>query len=334
MYKQLRDDHDAAREALQGHAGLRVHDRGRASSTCSRPGTASAPAMRPCASRSTWSRRSSSRRARRCCGSSRRRCRSCCRRSSIRRRGRARRWRPGPAGLARRGVRPGRLHGRGRRRVDAAGQEGAARSQGNRARRRPRHARGAGHPHRDRRHDLPRGGRRTPDGASPRSSAAARSQINEKDKTVHRRRHRRVKAGDWLSFDGLTGEVMIGQVATKPSEILQVARRQDEAGGSDIYQRFDRLLTWADKDRTLGSAPTPTCPTRRSWPTRSARAASACAAPSTCSSARAASRRAEDDPRRQRGGPAARRSRAAAAPARATSSASSRRCTASRSPSA
>ena len=37
-------------------------------------------------------------------------------------------------------------------------------------------------------------------------------------------------------------------------------------------------------------APTPTCRIRRSWPTPSALAASACAAPSTCSSARAASR--------------------------------------------
>ena len=31
-----------------------------------------------------------------------------------------------------------------------------------------------------------------------------------------------VKEGDFVSFDGLTGEVKIGQVASKPSEILQV----------------------------------------------------------------------------------------------------------------
>ena len=31
-----------------------------------------------------------------------------------------------------------------------------------------------------------------------------------------------LKEGDWLSFDGLSGEVKVGQVATKPSEILQV----------------------------------------------------------------------------------------------------------------
>ena len=31
-----------------------------------------------------------------------------------------------------------------------------------------------------------------------------------------------VKEGDYISFDGLTGEVKIAQVASKPSEILQV----------------------------------------------------------------------------------------------------------------
>jgi pyruvate,orthophosphate dikinase len=61
-----------------------------------------------------------------------------------------------------------------------------------------------------------------------------------------------VKEGSWVSFDGLSGEVKIGQVATRPSEILQVLAGQMPAGDSDIYQRFDRLLTWADKVRTLG----------------------------------------------------------------------------------
>jgi pyruvate, orthophosphate dikinase len=41
-------------------------------------------------------------------------------------------------------------------------------------------------------------------------------------------------------------------VATKPSEILQVLNGQMKANQSDIYQRFNQLLTWADKERTLG----------------------------------------------------------------------------------
>jgi pyruvate,orthophosphate dikinase len=61
-----------------------------------------------------------------------------------------------------------------------------------------------------------------------------------------------VREGDWVSFDGLTGEVKIGRVATRPSEILQVLSGQLAPAQSDIYRRFTRLLGWADKVRTLG----------------------------------------------------------------------------------
>jgi pyruvate,orthophosphate dikinase len=61
-----------------------------------------------------------------------------------------------------------------------------------------------------------------------------------------------VKEGDFISFDGLTGEVKIAQVASKPSEILQVLAGTLPAKKSDIYQRFDRLLSWADRFRRLG----------------------------------------------------------------------------------
>jgi pyruvate,orthophosphate dikinase len=61
-----------------------------------------------------------------------------------------------------------------------------------------------------------------------------------------------IKEGDFISFDGLTGEVKIGQVATKPSEILQVIAGEMKPADSDVYQRFDRLLSWADKYRRLG----------------------------------------------------------------------------------
>src|SRR5574338_881650 len=61
-----------------------------------------------------------------------------------------------------------------------------------------------------------------------------------------------VKEGDWISFDGLTGEVKLGQMQTKPSEILQVISGQMKPAESDIYRRFARLLEWADKHRRLG----------------------------------------------------------------------------------
>src|SRR5207248_9509194 len=61
-----------------------------------------------------------------------------------------------------------------------------------------------------------------------------------------------VKEGDFVSFDGLTGEVKLAQVASKPSEILQVITGSLDAKKSEIYRRFDELLSWADKFRTLG----------------------------------------------------------------------------------
>ncbi len=61
-----------------------------------------------------------------------------------------------------------------------------------------------------------------------------------------------LKEGDWLSFDGLTGEVKVGQVATKPSEIIQVVNGEMRAADSDIFKRFNTLLTWADRFRRLG----------------------------------------------------------------------------------
>jgi len=61
-----------------------------------------------------------------------------------------------------------------------------------------------------------------------------------------------VKEGDFISFDGLTGEVKIARVASKPSEILQVLNGTLKANQSDIYQRFEKLLGIADKFRRMG----------------------------------------------------------------------------------
>jgi pyruvate, orthophosphate dikinase len=61
-----------------------------------------------------------------------------------------------------------------------------------------------------------------------------------------------VQEGDFISFDGLTGEVKIARVASKPSEILQVLNGTLKANRSDIYQRFEKLLGYADKFRRMG----------------------------------------------------------------------------------
>jgi pyruvate,orthophosphate dikinase len=61
-----------------------------------------------------------------------------------------------------------------------------------------------------------------------------------------------VKEGDYISFDGLSGEVKIARIGSKPSEILQVVTGTLAAKQSDIYQRFEKLLSWADTFRRLG----------------------------------------------------------------------------------
>ncbi len=61
-----------------------------------------------------------------------------------------------------------------------------------------------------------------------------------------------VKEGEWVSFDGLTGEVKLGQVATQPSEVLQVISGKMKPTASPLYKRFEQLLSYADKFRRLG----------------------------------------------------------------------------------
>jgi pyruvate, orthophosphate dikinase len=61
-----------------------------------------------------------------------------------------------------------------------------------------------------------------------------------------------IKEGEYVSFDGLTGEVKLARVASKPSEILQVVNGTLDASESDIYRRFETLLSWADRFRRLG----------------------------------------------------------------------------------
>ena len=85
----------------------------------------------------------------------------------------------------------------------------------------------------------------------PSVVGAGALRIDERAKTV-RAGDATLREGDWLSFDGLTGEVKTGRVATRPSEILQVTSGELKPEKSAIYQRFNQLLSWSDKVRTLG----------------------------------------------------------------------------------
>jgi pyruvate,orthophosphate dikinase len=61
-----------------------------------------------------------------------------------------------------------------------------------------------------------------------------------------------VNEGDFVSFDGLTGEVKLARVASKPSEILQVVNKQLSEKESPLFRRFNQILTWSDKFRRMG----------------------------------------------------------------------------------
>jgi len=64
---------------------------------------------------------------------------------------------------------------------------------------------------------------------------------------------RTVREGDPLSIDGTTGEVILGTIPTRPSEILQVLiERSKRPEESEIYGYFAELMSWADELRRMG----------------------------------------------------------------------------------
>jgi pyruvate,orthophosphate dikinase len=61
-----------------------------------------------------------------------------------------------------------------------------------------------------------------------------------------------VKEGDYISIDGTTGEVLLGELETKPSEVLQVlVDKTLSPKDAPVYQLYAKLMTWADEYRRL-----------------------------------------------------------------------------------
>src|SRR5258705_2046017 len=59
--------------------------------------------------------------------------------------------------------------------------------------------------------------------------------------------------GDYISIDGSAGEVFAGEVATAPSEIIQVLVDGSlDPKKSVTYQEYAKLMKWADEFRSLG----------------------------------------------------------------------------------
>ncbi|HET7550210.1 MAG TPA: pyruvate, phosphate dikinase [Gemmatimonadaceae bacterium] len=60
-----------------------------------------------------------------------------------------------------------------------------------------------------------------------------------------------VNEGDWLTLDGATGRVYLGELPTVPSDVVRVLSGRMRGSDSRIYLSFARLLSWADEARTL-----------------------------------------------------------------------------------
>ncbi len=61
-----------------------------------------------------------------------------------------------------------------------------------------------------------------------------------------------IKQGDYISLDGTTGEVFLGKIETKPSEIIQVLIQKTlDPKDAPVYQKYADLMSWADKLRRL-----------------------------------------------------------------------------------
>ncbi|MFX1254521.1 MAG: pyruvate, phosphate dikinase [Promethearchaeota archaeon] len=62
-----------------------------------------------------------------------------------------------------------------------------------------------------------------------------------------------IKEGDWISIDGTTGEVMEGEIATRPSEVVEVVIDKSLAPeNSETYRIYETFMKWADEYRRLG----------------------------------------------------------------------------------
>ena len=61
-----------------------------------------------------------------------------------------------------------------------------------------------------------------------------------------------VQAGDYVSINGTSGEVILGDLQTTSSEILQVKSGALKAEDSELYQQYQTLMSWTDKFRTIG----------------------------------------------------------------------------------
>ncbi len=61
-----------------------------------------------------------------------------------------------------------------------------------------------------------------------------------------------IKEGDYISIDGTTGEIFLGEIESAPSEVIRVLSGRMKASKSYTYRLFETVMKWADKYRKLG----------------------------------------------------------------------------------
>ncbi len=60
-----------------------------------------------------------------------------------------------------------------------------------------------------------------------------------------------VNEGDWITLDGATGRVFLGDLPTVPSEVVRVINGQLPAASAPLHRAYSRVLSWADEVRRL-----------------------------------------------------------------------------------
>jgi pyruvate,orthophosphate dikinase len=60
-----------------------------------------------------------------------------------------------------------------------------------------------------------------------------------------------VDEGDWITLDGASGRVFLGDLPTVPSEVVRVTQGLLAGAKAPVYQAFSRVLSWADETRRL-----------------------------------------------------------------------------------
>jgi len=60
-----------------------------------------------------------------------------------------------------------------------------------------------------------------------------------------------LKEGEFISLDGSTGEVILGDVPTSDSEVVRVLTGKLKPEKAPLYQRFESLMSWCDEVRRL-----------------------------------------------------------------------------------